>query len=61
MQLGEFVVLPDQLVGAVVLVGDGGRPPGDRGYVPVVVMYFDTDLEWNSTSIYLDALSLFDS
>ena len=31
-------VLPDQLVGAVVLVGDGGRPPGDRGYVPVVVV-----------------------
>ena len=38
MQLGEFVVLPDQLVGAVVLVGDGGAAPGDRGYVPVVVV-----------------------
>lgn len=34
--VGKAVVLPDQLVGAVVL-GDGGRPPGDRGYVPVVV------------------------
>ena len=35
--VGELVVLPHQLVGAVVL-GDGGRPPGDRGYVPVVVI-----------------------
>ena len=61
MWLGEPVVLPNQLVGTVILVGDGSRPLSDRGYVPVVVMYFDTDLEWNSTSIYLDALSLFDS
>ena len=36
--VGELVVLPDQLIGAVVLVGDGGRPPGDGGYVPVVVV-----------------------
>ena len=36
--IGESVVLPDQLVGAVVLVGDGSRPLGDRGYVPVVVV-----------------------
>ena len=36
--VGELVVLPDQLVGSVVLVGDGSRPPGDRGYVPVVVV-----------------------
>ena len=36
--IGELVVLPDQLVGSVVLVGDGSRPLGDRGYVPVVVV-----------------------
>ena len=36
--VGELVVLPDQLVGSVVFIGDGGRPPGDRGYVPVVVV-----------------------
>ena len=36
--VGELVVLPDQFVCAVVLVGDGGRPPGDGGYVPVVVV-----------------------
>ena len=36
--IGELVVLPDQLVGAVVLVGDGSRPLSDRGYVPVVVV-----------------------
>ena len=34
----ESVILPDQLVGAVVLVGDGSRPLSDRGYVPVVVI-----------------------
>ena len=34
----EPVVLPHQLVGAVVLVGDGSRPLSDRGYVPVVVV-----------------------
>ena len=38
MQLGEPVVLPDQLVGSVVLVGDRSASPGDRGYVPVVVI-----------------------
>ena len=38
MRLGELVVLPDQFVGPVVFVGDGGRPPGDGGYVPVVVV-----------------------
>lgn len=36
--VGELVVLPNQLVGAVVLVGDGGRPLSDRGYVSVVVV-----------------------
>ncbi len=36
--VGELVVLPDQFVGPVVLVGDGGAPPGDGGYVPVVVV-----------------------
>ena len=36
--VGEPVVLPDQLVGTVVFIGNGGRPPGDRGYVPVVVV-----------------------
>ena len=36
--IGEPVVLPDQLVCAVVLVGDEGAPPSDRGYVPVVVV-----------------------
>ena len=36
--VGELVVLPDQLVCAVVLVGDEGAPPSDRGYVPVVVV-----------------------
>ena len=36
--VGELVVLPDQLVRAVVLVGDGGASPGDGGYVPVVVV-----------------------
>ena len=34
----ESVVLPDQLVGTVILVGDGSRPLSDRGYVPVVVV-----------------------
>ena len=36
--IGELVVLPGQLVCAVVFIGDGGRSPGDRGYVPVVVV-----------------------
>ena len=36
--IGELVVLPDQLVRAVVFIGDGGRPPGDLGYVPIVVI-----------------------
>ena len=35
--IGELVVLPDQLVCPVVLVGDGGRTLGDRDYVPVVI------------------------
>lgn len=34
----ESVVLPDQLVGAAVLVSDGDGTPGDGGYVPVVVV-----------------------
>ena len=34
----EGVVLPDQRVGAIVLVGDGSRTLSDRGYVPVVVV-----------------------
>ena len=34
----EGVVLPHQLVGTVILVGDGSRPLSDRGYVPVVVV-----------------------
>ena len=38
MQLGEPIVLPDQFVGPVVLVRDGSRTLGDRGYVPVVVV-----------------------
>ena len=37
MYIGEPVVLPDQLVRAVVLVRDRSASPGDRGYVPVVV------------------------
>ena len=36
--VGELVVLPDQLVRAIVLVGDGSRSLSDRGYVPVVVV-----------------------
>ena len=36
--VGEPVVLPDQLVCTVVLVGYGSASPGDRGYVPVVVV-----------------------
>lgn len=35
MRFGEPVVLPDQLVGSVVLVCDRGASPGDRGYVIV--------------------------
>ena len=38
MWLGEPVVLPDQLVGTVVFIGDGDGAPGDGGYVPVVVV-----------------------
>ena len=38
MWLDEPVVLPDQLVRAVVFIGDGSRPPGYGGYVPVVVV-----------------------
>ena len=34
----ESVVLPDQLVRAVVFIGDGSHPLSDRGYVPVVVV-----------------------
>ena len=34
----EPVVLPDQLVGPVVLVCNRDGPPGDRGYIPVVVV-----------------------
>ena len=35
----ESVVLSDQLVGAVVLVGDRHcAVPGDGGYVPVVIV-----------------------
>lgn len=36
--VGEPIVLPDQLVGPVVLVGDGGTSPGDGSYVPVAVV-----------------------
>ena len=36
--VGELIVLPDQRVGAIVLVGDGSRTLSDRGYVPVVVV-----------------------
>ena len=36
--VGEPVVLPDQLVGAVIRIGDRDGAPGDRGYVPVVVV-----------------------
>lgn len=35
--IGGSVVLPDQFVGAVVLVCDRGAAPGYGGYVPVVV------------------------
>lgn len=38
MWLGEPVVLPNQLVGTVILVGDGSRPLSDRGYAPIVVV-----------------------
>ena len=38
VQLCEAVVLPDELVGPVVLVGDGGGAPGNGGDVPVVVV-----------------------
>ena len=38
MCIGELFVLPDQLVRAVVLVGDGSRPLSDLGYIPVVVV-----------------------
>lgn len=37
--VGEAVVLPDQFIGAVVLVGDRHRAvSGDGGYDPVVVV-----------------------
>ncbi len=35
---GESVCFPDQLVGAVVLVRDGSRPPGDGANIPIVVV-----------------------
>ena len=35
--IGESVVLRDQHVRALVLVGDGGAAPCDRSCVPVVV------------------------
>ena len=38
MWLGEPVVLPDQLVGTVVFIGNGGRPLSDRDYVPIVIV-----------------------
>lgn len=38
MWLDEPVVLSHQLVGTVVLVGDGSRTLSDRGYVSVVVV-----------------------
>ena len=38
MWLGGPVVLLEQLVGPVVLVGDGGAPPGDGANVPIVVV-----------------------
>ena len=36
--IGENVVLPDHLIHSVMLVGDGSRPFGDLGYVPIVVV-----------------------
>ena len=36
--VGELVVFSHQLVGSVVLVCGRDAPPGDRGYVPVVVV-----------------------
>ena len=36
--IGELVVLPDQLVGTVVFIGNGGRPLSDRDYVPIVIV-----------------------
>ena len=38
MCIDKPVVLSDQLVGADVRIGDEGASPGDRGYVPVVVV-----------------------
>lgn len=38
MRIGEAVVLPDQLVGPVVLVGDRGASLRDLGNVPIVVV-----------------------
>ena len=37
----EGVVLPDQLVRAVVFIGDRGASLRDLGYVPVVVVVVD--------------------
>ena len=36
--VGELVVLPDQLIGTVVFIGNGYGSPGYGGYVPVVVV-----------------------
>lgn len=38
MYIGEPVVLPDQLVGPVVFIGDGSRPPGYGANTPIVVV-----------------------
>lgn len=35
---GELVVIPGQLVGTVVFIGNGYGSPGYGGYVPVVVV-----------------------
>ena len=34
----EIFAPPYQLILSIVLVGDEGRPLGDRGYVPIVVV-----------------------
>ena len=38
MWLGELIVFPDQLIGPVVFIGNGGRPLGNLSYVAVVVV-----------------------